>query len=152
MILQLVLFELLPLAIFKVLILRPPLFETSESDDSDQELTIFLNMMLSSENFSHFKDLPGDMPLFVAAHFKICMHMGASKFILHFRVVPIRNYMPSTIVYVYCYKTALILFRTYFVKAQTVTISIFNINRQSLMVSDNSYQYSLQTRVPTVIY
>lgn len=151
MILQLVLFELLPLAIFKVLILLPPLFETSESDDSDQELTIFLNMMLSSENFSHFKDLPGDTPLFVAAHFKICMHMGASKFILHFRVVPIRN-MLSTIVCVYCYKTALILFRTYFDIAQTVTISIFNINRQSEMVSDNSYQYSLRTRVPTVIY
>lgn len=107
--------------------------------------------MLSSENFSHFKDLPSDTPLFVAAHFKICMHMGASKFILHFRVVPIRN-MLSTIVYVYCYKTALILFRTYFDIAQTVTISIFNINRQSEMVSDNSYQYSLRTRVPTVIY
>lgn len=43
MILQLVLFELLPLAIFKVLILLPPLFETSESDDSDQELTDYFS-------------------------------------------------------------------------------------------------------------
>lgn len=95
-------------------------------------------MMLSSENFSHFKGLPGDTPLFVTAHFKICMHVGASKFILHFRVIPIRSNMLSTIVNIYCYKTALILFRTYFVIVQTVTISIFNINRQSEMVSDNS--------------
>lgn len=35
MILQLVLFELLPLAIFKVLILLPPLFETCESGGND---------------------------------------------------------------------------------------------------------------------
>lgn len=43
MILQLVLLELLPLAIFKVLILLPPLFETSESDDRDQELTDYFS-------------------------------------------------------------------------------------------------------------
>lgn len=109
-------------------------------------------MMLSSENLSHFKDLPGEMPLFLAAHFKICMHMGASKLILHFRVVPIRNNIVSAIVCVYHYKTALILPSTYFVIVQTVTISIFNINRESKMVSDNSYQYSLQTRVHTIMY
>ena len=78
--------------------------------------------------------------------------MGASKFILHFRVVPIRNNILSTIVYVYCYKTALILSSTYFVIVQPITIYIFNIIRKSEMVSDNSYQYSFQTRVPTVIY
>lgn len=44
--------------------------------------------------------MPGDMAIFVATHFYICMHLSAAKCILYFRVAPIRNNMVSISVYV----------------------------------------------------